>query len=433
MANVLHVLLDGMIVGDVRFAENRLSFRYADSWRALADAYPLSLSLPLTSRDHGHRPIEAFIWNLLPDNERTLDRWAREFQVSARNPFALIGAVGEDCAGAVQFVTSDRLDVVLAAESPPVQWIDDSAIGERLRLVLHDASSGRTSADRGRFSLAGAQPKTALLYHDGRWGIPAGRTPTTHILKPPGLHLPGHAENEHFCLTLAAGLGFRVAQSAVRTFDGQQAIVVERYDRFATGPSIDDLIRVHQEDMCQALGVLPWNKYQSDGGPSPEAIIDRIVTHVRAPGEPADMLIAADRAAFFDAIVFNWLIGGTDAHAKNFGFLLGTDTVRLAPLYDIASAFGLVDVRIQEMRSAMKVEYYPIARILPRHFARLAARVGIDLDAAVDRIRALADGVAATVGGVGRRLREDEGLEHPVIARLEAALLERAERIAAMG
>lgn len=433
MPAVLHVLLDGIIVGDVRFADNRLSFRYADSWRAMVDAYALSLSLPLTSRDHGHHPVEAFIWNLLPDNERTLDRWAREFQVSARNPFALIGAVGEDCAGAVQFVTPDRLDAVRAAEPPPVQWIDDAAIGERLRLVLHDASSGRTSTDRGRFSLAGAQPKTALLLHDGRWGVPAGRMPTTHILKPPGLHLPGHAENEHFCLTLAAALGFRVARSAVRTFDRQQAIVVERYDRFATGPSIDDLIRVHQEDMCQALGVLPWNKYQSDGGPSPEAIIDRIVTQVQSPGEPVNALIAQDRATFFDAIIFNWLIGGTDAHAKNFGFLLGTDTVRLAPLYDIASAFGLMDTRIQEMRLAMKVEYYPIARILPRHFARLAARVGIDPDVAIGRIHDLSAGIADAVGGVARRLREDEGLEHPVVARLEAALFERAERIAARG
>src|SRR5262249_2084174 len=159
----------------------------------------------------------------------------------------------------------------------------------------------------------------------GRWGVPSGRTPTTHILKPPMPELNGHVENEHFCLALARELGLPAAASDVRRFDKEIAIVVERYDRVQIRGR---LTRVHQEDICQRLGVRPARKYESEGGPGIRGIAELLRTHSSARDD--------DLATFLDAIAFNWLIAGSDAHAKNYSILLaGGGQVRLAPLYDL--------------------------------------------------------------------------------------------------
>jgi serine/threonine-protein kinase HipA len=212
MTGELVALLDGKEVGSVhRDARGRLAFIYSDEWRKAADAYPLSLSMPLGAKEHGRSVIEAFLWGLLPDNERVLDRWAAKFQVSARNVFALISQVGEDCAGAVQFVTPDRLSAMRSGKEDKVEWLDQSDIAKRLQALRADHAAWRLPRDTGQFSLAGAQPKTALLLQNDRWGIPSGRLPTTHILKPPTGHFDGHAENEHICLMLARSFGIHRA------------------------------------------------------------------------------------------------------------------------------------------------------------------------------------------------------------------------------
>ncbi|HEX8383798.1 MAG TPA: type II toxin-antitoxin system HipA family toxin [Sphingomonas sp.] len=426
----LIVLLEERIAGRLAFENNRLSFTYDEAWRTAPDAYPLSLSMPLVVSRHAHAAADAFIWNLLPDNERTLDRWARQFQVSARNPFALIGAVGEDCAGAVQFVRPERLDTVRARDRIDIRWLDDAEIGARLRSVATEAATGRTAGENGQFSLAGAQPKTALLLDGDRWGVPAGRTPTTHILKPPARDLPGHAENEHFCLNLARELGLRAARSTVRAFDGQPTIVVERYDRRHLGGSgPEHLVRVHQEDMCQALGVVPWKKYQSDGGPDPAGLLRLIQARVASPttdGRPAERPAERDRWLFVDALILNWLIAGTDAHAKNYSLLIGSaGTVRLAPLYDIASAFGVPDLQRQRMKLAMKIEYYRLDQIRRRHWERWAGTAGVDPGAVIARIDTMARAMPDAVARVAARVRAD-GLDHPVIDMVERVLPERA-------
>src|ERR1700674_4609399 len=230
MSEELVAILDGRETGRVvQDDRRRLSFTYNEAWRAAADAYPLSISMPLALAEHGNAKIYPFLWGLLPDNEMVLDHWARKFHVSARNAFALIACVGEDCAGAVQFVRPERLEAILGEAPPPIEWLDDAAIAQRLRALREDQSAWRIARDTGQFSLAGAQPKTALLFEDGRWGVPSGRTPTTHILKPPTGTFDGHAENEHFCLALARRLGIPSASSSVAHFEGETAIVIERY------------------------------------------------------------------------------------------------------------------------------------------------------------------------------------------------------------
>ena len=253
----------------------RLTFLYADEWLASSGAYPLSVSIPLAPGQQGQRKIEPFLWGLLPDNEIVLGQWARKFHVSPRNVFGLVANVGEDCAGAVQFVRPERLDAIRLGARPQVQWLDEAGVADRLRALRQDQSAWRMARDTGQFSLAGAQPKTALLLENGRWGVPSGRLPTTHILKPPTGEFDGHAENEHFCLELARSFNLPVANSEIRRFEDQIAIVIERYDRFKTGGTIH---RVHQEDVCQAMGLPPTKKYQSDGGPGVREIAELLTT-----------------------------------------------------------------------------------------------------------------------------------------------------------
>lgn len=421
MTDELVTLLAGRMIGTVRQdRRGRLSFTYDEHWRETTGAYPLSLSMPLAAVEHSQQPIEAYLWGLLPDNERVLDRWARQFQVSARNAFALIAHVGEDCAGAVQFVRPDRLDALLGEGPTEVEWLNEAGVAERLRSLRTDHAAWRSPRDTGQFSLAGAQPKTALLYENGRWGVPAGRTPTTHILKPPTGEFDGHAENEHICMSLARKMGLITAQSEVRRFKDEVAIVIERYDRRRTDAGI---VRVHQEDMCQAQAILPTSKYENDGGPGARAIIDLLRTVSGRPDE--------DERRFIDALIFNWLIAGTDAHAKNYSLLIGAGgRARLAPLYDIASALPYDELDPNKLKLAMKIGgKYRVRDIGMRQWRKLAEDLRTDPETMVNRSIALAEMLPDHVADVRRRAEAD-GLDHPLTERLVIAVSERAERCA---
>jgi serine/threonine-protein kinase HipA len=443
--SILVALLEGREVGVVRQASGRLSFRYEDSWRAAPGAYPLSLSLPLAARDHGHAAINAFLWGLLPDNELILDRWAKRFHVSARNPFALIGKVGEDCAGAVQFVTPDRLDSMQGQGDSDIVWLTEAEVAHRLRGLQADVAAWRLPRDTGQFSLTGAQPKTALYFDGQRWGIPSGRTPTTHILKPPTGDLDGHVENEHLCLALARALGLPAARSEVRRFEDVSAIVVERYDRVripelavATAENLHafadttKVYRVHQEDFCQALGRLPSTKYQSESGLGPSEIVSLL--RAAAFGGEADRktggrsAAAADVETFVDALIFNWLIGGTDAHAKNYSVLIGAGgLVRLAPLYDVASILAYPDIDPQKAKLAMKIGgEYRLRQIGLPEWQKLATELRLDSAEVIERIRVMAGSLPDCLTTEIAHAREAE-LSHPVLSRLANALTARAK------
>ncbi|MET4278489.1 MULTISPECIES: type II toxin-antitoxin system HipA family toxin [unclassified Bradyrhizobium] len=417
MTSELVALLDAQEIGRVRNdARGRLTFVYDKYWRQAEGAYPLSLSMPLAAEEHGPSAVQAFLWGLLPDNERVLERWARRFQVSARNVFALISHVGEDCAGAVQFVTPDRLEALRGGAEDKVEWLDETAIAKRLQTLREDHAAWRLPRDTGQFSLAGAQPKTALLLQKGKWGIPSGRIPTTHILKPPTGHFDGHAENEHICLMLARHLGLPVADTQVMHFGKEIAIVIERYDRQFSG---NEIVRVHQEDICQALGILPTMKYQNDGGPSPADVIGLLRTY------STDRV--ADVDTFVDALGFNWLIAGTDAHAKNYSLLLaGGPHVRLAPLYDIASILPYDDVDLQKIKLAMKIGGdYKLSQISLRDWQKFARETRLDPDKVIAGLIAMAEQLPDIVAAVREQARKD-GLDNAIIGRLAEHLIARA-------
>ncbi len=488
--NELIVLLDGHEAGVARSERGKFLFSYTESWRASRERHPLSLSMPLTAKDHSHSAVEPFMWGLLPDNEQVLRSWGQKFQVSPRNAFELLSHVGEDCAGAVQFVRPEKLEASLVEEHPEPDWLTEAELAERLRLVRSDASAGRLPNDRGQFSLAGAQPKTAL-FHDGkRWGTTSGRTPTTHIIKPTTSEFHGHAENEHLCLRLAAALGLITTKSWVKYFEDVPAIVVERYDRLifseaarnrkahaehllsraaeirvsshpeSTGDAqlledeaeedfnlADQLLeastteyagRLHQEDLCQALSVHPAIKYQNQGGPGAGQIIETIRTNVSSPerlGVSSKYTSAAndDVETFIDALIFNWLIGGTDAHAKNYSLLIGRGgMVRLAPLYDIASILAYPNIDPRKAKMAMKIgDRYDLMEISISDWRKLAASIRINGDGMIERIRGMAHELPDRLTDEVKMMRES-GLSHPVIGKLADSLPERAQRVAKM-
>ena len=417
MTDRLIALANGQEMGTVFYRNARLSFVYDESWRQVPASYPLSLSMPLASSEHSHARVEAFLWGLLPDNDRVLENWAKRFQVSPRNAFRLIANVGEDCAGAVQFVQPERLQALRKEpRAAEIEWLTEEDVAKRLRALRADHSAWRAASDTGQFSLAGAQPKTALLFEKDKWGVPSGRTPTTHILKPPTGEWDGHAENEHFCLSLARRLGLIVPNSSVRHFQDEVAIVIERYDRVRDR---EKWLRIHQEDMCQATGVHPARKYENEGGPG----ISKIVEMVRQFSSKA----VEDIQSFLDAIAFNWLIAGTDAHAKNYALLLGgAGAVRLAPFYDLASALPYRTIDLNKAKLAMKLGgEYRLRNISLRNWQRLATDLRIPEDSLMGRVRTMAAEIPDHVAAIQKQLA-DQGLLHSTITTLARKLRERA-------
>lgn len=204
VADELVFVIGGSVAGTLtRLPNARLRLEYGEAYRERVDPTPLSLSMPVAVRVHAddrrRQPVTNYLWGLLPDNENVLDRWARHYQVSASSPFALLGTpIGQDCAGAVAFCHADDLERVLARPGT-VDWLSDAEVAGRLRDLRRDATAWLGRTFTGQFSLAGAQAKTALLYRDGRWGLPSGAMATTHIVKPAVVGLDDHDLNEHLC------------------------------------------------------------------------------------------------------------------------------------------------------------------------------------------------------------------------------------------
>jgi serine/threonine-protein kinase HipA len=375
MSEDLVALFEGRRVGRMTYNKDRLTFQYDDRWQDDPAAFPLSLSMPLNAREHPDGVTRPFVSGLLPDDNEVLRRWGQKFQVSPRNPFRLLQCVGEECAGAVQFVQPDRASHWLADEAPErVTWLDEDEFVERIQELVADRSRVRRLGDEGHFSLAGAQAKTGLYLDEAkkRWGVPEGVTPTTHILKPNTGGFDGYEKNEHFCLRLAGHIGLAAAKSWTEVIGGTAVIVVERFDRI---PRDGRIVRVHQEDMCQALARMPERKYQNEGGPSALEIFELIRNHSAKPQD--------DVLRFLDAMIFNYLIWGTDAHAKNYGFLLASGgQVRLTRLYDLSSCIPYpLDIPPRKAKLAMKIGgEYQLHRIGVRHWERAAAEWKLDRD-----------------------------------------------------
>lgn len=388
----LAVALNGRRVGTLAGeADGAIGFRYAPEWLAWEHAIPVSLSLPLGERRYTGSAVTAVLDNLLPDNDTIRRRVAERVGAGGTDAYSLLAAVGRDCVGALQFlpenVESER------PGGPEGEPIDEAGVAALLR-GLGRAPLGLGPDEDFRLSIAGAQEKTALLRLKGRWLVPRGTTPTTHILKPAigrlvgGLDLSLSVENEHACLRFLAALGFPVATTEVAEFAGVRTLVVERFDRVWSADGTR-LLRRPQEDCCQALGVPPSLKYEAEGGPGMAAILDLL----RSGDEPRH-----DRRLFVGAQLAFWLLGATDGHAKNFSlFLRSGGRFLMTPLYDVMSAQPGVDrgeIQHNRMKLAMAVghgRHYVVGTIAPRHFRETAASTGMpaaEVEATIEDIKA---------------------------------------------
>lgn len=320
----LWVFLHGEAVGVAVRSRRAVHFMYRSDYPV--SATPLSLSLPVDGRV---RDISPWIDGLLPDNQRTRSRWAQAHGAASTDPFDLLSTpAGLECAGAVQFCAQQALPDSGTGE---LVELTDSEVADRLRDIMQDAEDAPTQGlGELRLSLAGAQPKMALRLTGDGWRLPTGALATTHILKPQRGHLnpalrDSMAVNEHLCQAAAVTLGLDAAPTSLEVFGDETCLVTERFDRRWDEGA---LVRCHFEDLCQALGHAPDRRYQSDGGPTPEQII-ALLSNETGRG---------DARRFFLSLFYNWLIGNTDGHAKNYGVLLDGPLPRLAPLYDLSSA-----------------------------------------------------------------------------------------------
>lgn len=417
----LHLWMNGLHVGVWSMQRGGTSvLRYATSWRDSVHGRPLSLSLPFNA-DLSHRGevVSSYFENLLPDSQRIRTRLKTHFGAASDEPFDLLGAIGRDCIGALQILPPDQ---------SPGGWdriAADPLDAQGVERVLLTATSDRvlgleSEHEELRVSIAGAQEKTALLRIGKDWHLPRGATPTTHILKLP-LGLVGNmkadmtssVENEWLCAQLLTEFGLPTAVTEMARFGSTKALVVERFDRrWQGGPSTSPpsateaswILRIPQEDFCQALGKPPDLKYQSDGGPTLQQCLS-LLLNTAAAGDAITFVLA--QLAF-------WLLAATDGHAKNFSHFLQADgRTRLTPLYDVLSVWPIMgsgpnQLRYNRAKLAMGIKsrhmHYHLSELQARHWHGLALQAGAN---AWPRMLDLARRVPDSLAAVEPRLPAD--------------------------
>lgn len=417
----LDIWMNGLYVGiweRPKGAADRLT--YDTGWIQSETGRPLSLSLPF-----GHArgrsddmqtlrgdKVAAYFENLIPDNERILQRLRDRYGARSTAPFDLLAAIGRDCVGAIQLLPA-------GANPGDIRRIEATSLNEAgvanvLRNTTVSRHPGETPDDDAfRLSIAGAQEKTALLRHRGRWCIPHGATPSTHIFKLP-LGLVGNVqadmrmsvELEWLCMELVREYGLPVAHVEIGRFEDQKALIVERFDRVRARDG-HYWLRIPQEDFCQVTGLPPNRKYESDGGPGIRQIMDILRGSENA---------GTDRENFFRTQLLFWIMGATDGHAKNFSLtLLPGGRYRSAPLYDILSTWpiqgrGANRMDPRKARLAMVVEgsnrHHLIHDIHRWHWVAMAESLGLG-ERAAGMIEDLIERTPRVLDALAKRLPED--------------------------
>lgn len=402
----LTVAFNGIEVGTLtRHGSGAMEFHYNPDWLTRQGARAISLSLPLSEKIYRGAQVYNFFDNLLPDNEAIRARIQARFRLASKQPFDLLASIGRDCIGAIQLYPENS--VILPINQITAEPLEEAEIASLLMGYKLAPQGMAAETDDFRISLAGAQEKTALLWYREQWHRPQGSTPTSHIIKLPIGHLAQNnidlsesSENEWLCLQIAKAFGFPVANAELARFGEQNTLVVERFDRRWSKDG-RWLMRLPQEDFCQALGIAPALKYESDGGPG---IADGM--KLLLGSQQANQ----DRETFFRSQILFWLLAAIDGHAKNFSlFIEPGSAYRMTPLYDIISAYPLMaagSIPAKRARMAMAVtgknRHFHWAIIQPRHFESTAQKAGYSQDKATELMadfKAGADAVLTKVSG----------------------------------
>ena len=429
--------MNGEKVGDWSIdARGQHEFRYEQGWVDAAEARPISLSMPMRLPTAPYRGsiVESFFENLLPDSADIRRRAQIKFGAESTSAFDLLVEIGRDCAGAIQLLPPGQpSENVRQIDATP---LDEENVAALLRSTTSPTPLGQRDNDAFRISIAGAQEKTALLWHEEQWHRPSGATPTTHIFKLPlgrvgnmQADLSTSVENEWLCAQIVHEFGFPVANCNIADFSDQHVLVVERFDRRL---SLDRRwwVRLPQEDMCQATATPPARRYESDGGPGVAEIGSVLLGSREAAG---------DRRRFLKVQILFWMLCATDGHAKNFSvFIEPYGRFSLTPMYDVISAYPILGhgknlLAPQKARMAMaasgKNRHYKWAEIQARHWISTAAKVGLESTAEKD-ILCLSEQTPSVVERVSALL--PTGFPESVSGPIFDGILRAAERLAEM-
>ncbi len=350
----LDVKYSGQNVGKLSQDESgKMSFQYDSDW--VSNGFAISMSLPLQNESFSEQKCRPFFEGLLPE-DAVREEIARNLGVSSRSDFALLREIGGDCAGAISVGDS---------KNALSDKYEEQIAGERLIESLKPLTGKPLFAGEKdvRLSIAGSQRKLPIIYKNGNFYLPHGDIPTTAIIKPEIQGIDGSIENELFCLALAQKIGIPVPEFELLKLD-RKYLVIKRYDRAEKNGNV---VRLHQEDLCQAMGIPSENKYQKDGGPSFKDLFEVIRKH---SSQPALDIRNAVRMA-----IFNYVIGNADAHGKNFSFLIGKDAVKLAPFYDLLSTAVYPNL---SQKMAMKIgNKYEPNDVFRRHWQAFAEDISV--------------------------------------------------------
>ena len=412
MSKQLDVYLHDSLAGQLEQDKHgRISFVYDSSWLNHPNSVPLSHSLPLRAERYQGKECQGFFAGVLPE-EQNREIIASILGISARNDFALLEQIGGECAGAVTFIPAG---VTLPVSKPEYRPLGEAELAEILRELPHRPLMAGSKDIR--LSLAGAQNKLAVYVEDGNISLPLQNAPSTHILKPAILRFEGLVQNETFCMELAAMAGLPTAKVTIGKCEDIEYLLAERYDRHTDQGGL--LIRLHQEDCCQALGLPPHMKYQNEGGPSLAQCFDLVRDISSTP--------APDILNFLDSVTFNFLIGNNDAHGKNFSFLYesesGRHTARLAPLYDLVSTSHYPEL---SSNMAMKIgSRYASHQVRLRHWQTLWQAAKVSENAAQKRTLRFAEELVEKLS----KLLASQEVENPVQEEISKAIASRTRRL----
>lgn len=371
----LNILMNGILIGTLeKTIKNELTFSYHSSWLNTPSARPISLSLPLINKIFTGNVVYNFFDNLLPDNSQIRARIQAKFRIITNQPFDLLASIGRDCVGAIQIIEGE---IPLFKNKIHAEPLNKKEISSILQGYQNYPLGMMDNASEFRISIAGAQEKSAFLYYNHQWFRPLKDTPTSHIFKLPigfiqhqQMDLSDSCENEWLCSQITEAFGLPVAKSQILYFENVKTLVVERFDRKLSQDKTW-LMRLPQEDMCQALSISPHLKYQADGGPGIKDIMNLLL----GSAKPTE-----DRDNFFRSQVLFWLLAAIDGHAKNFSLFLEPEgKYRLTPFYDIMSAYPLIankQLQKQKIKMAMALKgennHYHWHNIQRRHFINAA-------------------------------------------------------------
>jgi serine/threonine-protein kinase HipA len=413
MAKTLDVYLQSELVGHlIQDNGGQMIFQYAENWLDRPGASPLSQSLPLRKERFSRNECRGYFGGILPEESKR-EIIARNLGISARNDYAMLEQIGGECAGAVTFVpTGEPL--------PESEYRYRTLSSEELAAVLRELPRRPLLAgDEGiRLSLAGAQDKVAVRVDGDEISLPLGGAPSTHILKPGVERFEGVVANEALCMRLAAAIGIPTAKVETRSVEGMDYLLVERYDRiYHADPGQEPVLdRLHQEDFCQALGIVSEMKYQKEGGPSLKQSFALLREVSSTP--------VIDLSRLLDAVIFNYLVGNNDAHGKNFSLLykgIATNDmqVSLSPLYDIVSTVYYPEI---SRTMAMKLGgEYSSEKVMPRNFEQFAEEAGLARPMVRRRVTEVVEEILSALPAMEHLDSNTEAISRLIAARCDQA------------